>query len=242
MCSSSKISTTSTSNNPECEICCQEYNTSDRAPRSLSCGHTICTQCAQTLWDQQGRSRIVCPFDRKETFVSGGSLDGNLPKNYLALQILEAQNLKPNQNSQATPTGYVSKRNAGLEDLITQGNQKKLEISQKIQETQTCLDSFSHQNPEISARNNWIKSQFEDKKRAALGDFYAFSEAKKSNCESRKRNLELEIQKIQELIDAVEHSQKGQSQYCDVSEVMELRAAMGRVMDQRDEGMDSGGD
>lgn len=45
----------------ECDICLQCYNEGKRLPRSLSCGHTLCTLCIAQIMK---RGPLKCPFCR----------------------------------------------------------------------------------------------------------------------------------------------------------------------------------
>lgn len=46
----------------ECRVCSNLYNTSDRCPRILRCGHTYCSTCLKTL---AGKKGVECPECRK---------------------------------------------------------------------------------------------------------------------------------------------------------------------------------
>ncbi|EGT51835.1 hypothetical protein CAEBREN_24285 [Caenorhabditis brenneri] len=71
----------------ECKVCFEEYSEADgHIPRMLSCGHTICEDCAEKLLDDQWMIR--CPLDRKMTCVSSGDVR-DLSKNYTVLEVLE---------------------------------------------------------------------------------------------------------------------------------------------------------
>ncbi|XP_050700674.1 uncharacterized protein LOC126987602 [Eriocheir sinensis] len=45
----------------ECEVCLEYYNEGKRLPRSLSCGHTFCTQCLTQIIK---RGPLRCPYCR----------------------------------------------------------------------------------------------------------------------------------------------------------------------------------
>ena len=57
-----------------CPQCSQLFDTMDRAPRILICGHTLCTECLGHLMhinkqESDGRGTIQCPLDNELTLV-----------------------------------------------------------------------------------------------------------------------------------------------------------------------------
>uniref|UniRef100_A0A7E4UZP3 RING-type domain-containing protein n=1 Tax=Panagrellus redivivus TaxID=6233 RepID=A0A7E4UZP3_PANRE len=70
----------------ECCICYYTYNSSNRAPLSLPCGHTFCKQCTKQM---KSILSIKCATCRKVLHV--GIKDA--PKNYALIQTLENFNL-----------------------------------------------------------------------------------------------------------------------------------------------------
>ena len=52
----------------ECYICLEEYgknDNSEKAPKILSCGHTICCKCIKQKM-KKDNGQIICPFDMKK--------------------------------------------------------------------------------------------------------------------------------------------------------------------------------
>ncbi|CAO4366222.1 unnamed protein product [Caenorhabditis nigoni] len=70
-----------------CEICTEEYTkTGARSPRVMSCGHTFCLSCLESMKETYYRTQIRCPTDRKYMPCTDGDLT-KLPINYLALHM-----------------------------------------------------------------------------------------------------------------------------------------------------------
>lgn len=68
----------------DCPICYEGYNSTDRVPRMLPCGHTFCSICITNLIK---RTR-VCPLDRQQ-FKKGLRKAEKVPKNIALLQIYD---------------------------------------------------------------------------------------------------------------------------------------------------------
>ncbi|CAP37762.1 Protein CBG20819 [Caenorhabditis briggsae] len=71
------------------EICTEEFtDTVERSPRIMSCGHTFCFTCLESM--KPGlfifRTQIRCPTDRKYMYCEDGDIS-KLPINYLALHM-----------------------------------------------------------------------------------------------------------------------------------------------------------
>ncbi|CAP37764.2 Protein CBG20821 [Caenorhabditis briggsae] len=71
----------------QCEICTEEFTeTGARSPRIMSCGHTFCLTCLESMKETYFRTQIRCPTDRKYMYCKDGDLT-KLPINYLALHM-----------------------------------------------------------------------------------------------------------------------------------------------------------
>ena len=70
-----------------CSLCSCEYNQDNHIlPKSLLCGHTICSKCLSSIISNESSPR--CPFDR--TPLKHGN-ETDFPTNVLILQLLEEQ-------------------------------------------------------------------------------------------------------------------------------------------------------
>ncbi|KAF1747128.1 hypothetical protein GCK72_023588 [Caenorhabditis remanei] len=60
---------TSDNTEPSCDICTLKFSEDDmnRIPLVLSCGHTLCRGCCQTLKDRSFNRTVSCPTDRSVT-------------------------------------------------------------------------------------------------------------------------------------------------------------------------------
>ena len=84
----------STAESLSCSVCAEAFDSDARSPRTLSCGHTFCTQCLRGI--AQGRT-FVCPKCRRETVLQqpadGAVGDGDavlqLIRNYQLLDVIE---------------------------------------------------------------------------------------------------------------------------------------------------------
>jgi LSD1 subclass zinc finger protein len=92
----------------ECSVCfeCYAPPPSQNAPVSLSCGHSVCMQCAEGLQTaalrcRKGRGplRIACPSCRKQLDLPPGGVK-SLPCNYGLAQAAEAVELAARERSQ----------------------------------------------------------------------------------------------------------------------------------------------
>ncbi|PIC47338.1 hypothetical protein B9Z55_006724 [Caenorhabditis nigoni] len=76
----------------QCEICTEEYTaTGARSPRVMSCGHTFCLTCLESMTEfiysrSDPQHQIRCPTDRKYMYCLNGDVS-KLPINYLALHM-----------------------------------------------------------------------------------------------------------------------------------------------------------
>lgn len=71
----------------ECPICLESYDTNERRPRTLSCGHSHCTDCITQLIYQYG-GLVTCAFCRKQhsTRVNAAT---KIPVNYAIDEVLQ---------------------------------------------------------------------------------------------------------------------------------------------------------
>ncbi|XP_071518895.1 alpha-latrocrustotoxin-Lt1a-like isoform X1 [Panulirus ornatus] len=71
----------------QCEVCLEDYDSKERRPRSLSCGHSFCTCCiTETLM----RGPLQCPFCRK-THNTQVTVASEVPVNYVVDSMIQEQ-------------------------------------------------------------------------------------------------------------------------------------------------------
>ena len=68
--------------NLECPICLSFF----KEPKNLTCSHTFCMGCLETLLESRGK--LLCPTCRKETSLLGGNV-GRLPSNITVRSLVE---------------------------------------------------------------------------------------------------------------------------------------------------------
>ncbi|XP_042240960.1 protein VAPYRIN-like isoform X2 [Homarus americanus] len=72
----------------ECQVCLEDYDNIERRPRSLSCGHSLCTNCvAETLM----RGKLNCPYCRAR-HVPDVQMASQVPVNYTVDNVIQEQN------------------------------------------------------------------------------------------------------------------------------------------------------
>ncbi|XP_068246967.1 tripartite motif-containing protein 59-like [Palaemon carinicauda] len=71
---------------PNCNICFEPYDDDEHSPRTLRCGHTLCTPCIEMLVKKSLPDR-VCPECRKSLKISNAS---HLPISYTILRLSRA--------------------------------------------------------------------------------------------------------------------------------------------------------
>jgi hypothetical protein len=81
-------------NSMECGVCLETYDSAQKQPVVLDCGHTICKECITDILDMGS----TCPFDRKQ--IAKGLAD--LSINYSLMEMIEKFNevLKISQKEQ----------------------------------------------------------------------------------------------------------------------------------------------
>ena len=75
----------------ECKICSVTYNTTDRKPLVLPCGHTFCKVTISDLINKKQQGAIICPFDNK---IHPCNIADDIPTNF-GLQDLIAERSRP---------------------------------------------------------------------------------------------------------------------------------------------------
>ncbi|MED6264473.1 hypothetical protein CHARACLAT_015304 [Characodon lateralis] len=72
----------------ECKICYNYFDLGPHSPKQLSCSHTFCQECLETLHSREGRGwRIGCPVCRHRTPVREYQVQ-NLPNNSALVEAL----------------------------------------------------------------------------------------------------------------------------------------------------------
>ena len=69
-----------------CQVCYLNYDTKDQTPRSLFCGHTICSKCLTSILNNPTLRK--CPFDKIAFLPSQNSLAA-FPPNFAIRDVLE---------------------------------------------------------------------------------------------------------------------------------------------------------
>ena len=69
----------------ECKICYEDFNTQDKEPLVLRCGHTFCMKCLNQLSSKTplGKVSLKCPLDNKSQIFVSFAL---IPKNFAILE------------------------------------------------------------------------------------------------------------------------------------------------------------
>ena len=70
----------------ECSICLEVYNPPNKLPKTLSCGHTFCSQCLTNILQS---SKVQCSKCRQVTTVAQDNVT-DLPTNFAIIEMLES--------------------------------------------------------------------------------------------------------------------------------------------------------
>jgi len=66
----------------ECPICLEDYDSKNKKPMVMECGHSVCYTCLTSIL----RTSKKCPFDKREL----ANLLQNYPVNWTFLEILNS--------------------------------------------------------------------------------------------------------------------------------------------------------
>uniref|UniRef100_A0A3Q4HNN4 RING-type domain-containing protein n=1 Tax=Neolamprologus brichardi TaxID=32507 RepID=A0A3Q4HNN4_NEOBR len=85
----------------ECKICYNYFDLERHSPKLLSCSHTFCLECLETLHFREGRGwRIVCPVCRHRTPLPERRVR-NLPDNTALTEELSHKKREPEDSLNA---------------------------------------------------------------------------------------------------------------------------------------------
>uniref|UniRef100_A0A674B920 E3 ubiquitin-protein ligase RNF182 n=1 Tax=Salmo trutta TaxID=8032 RepID=A0A674B920_SALTR len=105
------------SNELECKICYNRYDTRTRKPKVLGCLHRVCAKCLKKIVENSSPSIVSCPFCRHETHVSDDDIwllqdDSNI------LAILTYQDRARKSGGSITPNGEVLEQSHSSSDCL----------------------------------------------------------------------------------------------------------------------------
>ena len=118
----------------ECEICLHGFNFDKPRPRSLPCGHTMCSSCITDIL-QTKAGCFDCPFCRCP-FGDNPKTTSAFPETFIILRLLEAKN----QDSDTTYMWGDSMRNNGKEKLE---KLKDTELDGTLSCSMTCKEHLA---------------------------------------------------------------------------------------------------
>ncbi|CAL4060316.1 unnamed protein product [Meganyctiphanes norvegica] len=148
------------SNQPECEVCLEEFDEDKHSPRSLTCGHSMCTTCiTSTLASNKGT--LLCPFCRIASTSSLTSKSAkDFPINYSLLKLLQPASPKsPGSSHESSST---------KEDEEALQRIKQMELDSASAQLLTCddhLNQLLQQKVLLNAQQKLLdthKRKFED--------------------------------------------------------------------------------
>uniref|UniRef100_A0A7E4VIS6 RING-type domain-containing protein n=1 Tax=Panagrellus redivivus TaxID=6233 RepID=A0A7E4VIS6_PANRE len=96
-----------------CIVCYNFYNTTDRAPISMACGHTFCNHCVDEI---RVKTRFHCPMCRTITVTH----KGNMHTNELLVDMLKSLKLLAPDSATAEPKLPQPHRNLLTNKMFTQ--------------------------------------------------------------------------------------------------------------------------
>lgn len=84
-----------------CPVCFESYNSASNTPLILTCGHTVCTKCINSIYNT---TQLICPLDR----VLDTRKPEQLPKNIALIHVIDHQSVKnPSHPCQSHPQKKV---------------------------------------------------------------------------------------------------------------------------------------
>ncbi|XP_021179254.2 E3 ubiquitin-protein ligase RNF186 [Fundulus heteroclitus] len=99
----------------ECKICYNHFDLDRRVPKQLSCSHTFCRECLETLHSREGRGwRIGCPVCRRRTPVRDYQVQ-NLPNDSALFEALPLGKHRSSSNEEEQQAAGSSESPAGGE-------------------------------------------------------------------------------------------------------------------------------
>ena len=75
----------------DCEICIERYNTTDKKPLNLNCGHTYCKACVSHIILKKQIEGILCPDCRRPQVFKNIE---DVPVNYPLQKMLSQPEIK----------------------------------------------------------------------------------------------------------------------------------------------------
>ena len=129
----------------ECSICMEQYNTTNKLPRILSCGHTFCTSClisfikkSESNCQNEFSTFISCPVDKQ---IGHNNQNINeIPINRLILDVLDFEN--ENQKKQLKQNQQPIQKEESPQKVFTYINNAKDKLNTLIKTYTVCEDKL----------------------------------------------------------------------------------------------------
>lgn len=118
----------------DCEICLHRFNCDKRRPRSLPCGHTMCSSCLTDIL-QAKAGCIDCPFCRS-SFGDDPKTTSDFVETIVILKHLEARN-QTRDNSSMWRESMINNAKDKLENL------RQTELDGTLAHTMTCKEHLA---------------------------------------------------------------------------------------------------
>lgn len=114
----------------ECKICYNRFDLERHTPKQLSCSHSFCQECLETLHSREGQGwRIGCPLCRHRTPLLEYKVQ-NLPNNNALIEALPPQ-------TQRDPSSSSREGRSGPSE--SSGTEKSCETCKNIAFTTGCV-------------------------------------------------------------------------------------------------------
>ena len=150
----------------ECAICMEKYNTTNKIPRILTCGHTFCSSCLEIICERSGieSSGISCPLDKTKGHQNKNVSE--IPINRLIVDIIDMNVEKSKkQKEEKSQLTYIKTAKEKLKKITntytTSVDKLKKNLNMLINAKNKCLD-------DIINYYDSILSRFLDKKNSLL--------------------------------------------------------------------------
>jgi hypothetical protein len=112
----------------DCTICMEKYNSNNKIPRILSCGHTYCTQCLEKIASTELRNKgINCPLDK--TLGHPNKNVKEIPINRLIIDFIDI-NSKKKDSQKIKSSNYLITAKEKIKKLTEMYNQSLVTIKE----------------------------------------------------------------------------------------------------------------
>ena len=174
----------------ECAICMEKYNTKNKIPRILSCGHTFCSSCLEIICQKVDNERmhngITCPLDKTKGHSTRNVSE--IPINRLIVDIID-MNIEKNKNPKEEQSSltYIKKAQEKLVKIINTYSSNATKLTKTLN---LLINSKNKSIEEIINYYDSLLARIVDKKTSLLNLVNNYSNEKISFYSELLKHLE----------------------------------------------------